>query len=660
MLFSQVAINVDSSNPNNSAMLDIKSNNKGLLPPRMTHAEMNGISNPADGLIVFCTDCSQDGKGSLSIFLNGNWNSVNLNCYVPVAPTIKNIITTSSRIVWGWEKVPYATGYKWNILSDYSTATQMDTVITKTETGLTCNTEYKRYVWAFNTCGNSLPLILTGTTLTCSIPILSTTVASAISSTTATSGGSISADGDALITAKGVCWATTQNPTIANSKTIDGAGAATFSSSLTGLLPNTMYYVKAYATNGIGTAYGNQITLTTSIGTPILTTNAASSIGTTTATSGGTITTDGGAKITAKGVCWATTQNPTTANTKTNDGTGAVSFTSSLSGLLPGTTYYVKAYATNSLGTAYGNQVNLTTHPDAPVLTTTNPYDITTQTATSGGNITSDGGMAITARGVCWATTPNPTTSNYHTTDGTGSGTFTSNLTNLFSRTTYYLRAYATNFVATSYGNEVSFIPGTLTDIDGNLYSFVEIGTQTWMAENLKTTKYRNGEPIPNITINSSWMALVTGAYSWYNNDAATYLDTYGALYNWYAVVDSRNIAPAGWHVPTDAEWTTLTDYLDGELMAGLKLKESGNTNWAVALPKSDPTNSSRFTALPGGFRFYYNGTFNDLHFSGSWWCKTVYDTSKAYYRRLNYQDYKVLRNTTNKESGFSVRCVKD
>ena len=217
--------------------------------------------------------------------------------------------------------------------------------------------------------------------------------------------------------------------------------------------------MRAYATNSAGTAYGNDVSFTTTpIVVPTLTTTAVTSITLTTAVSGGNITADGGGAVTARGVCWATTATPTITDSKTTDGTGTGSFTSNLTGLLPATTYYVRAYATNSAGTAYGNEVSFTTTAIVvPTLTTTAVTSITLTTAVSGGNITADGGGAITARGVCWATTANPTISNSKTTDGTGTGSFTSNLTGLLPGTTYHVRAYATNSAGTAYGNDVSF-----------------------------------------------------------------------------------------------------------------------------------------------------------------------------------------------------------
>jgi uncharacterized protein (TIGR02145 family) len=198
-----------------------------------------------------------------------------------------------------------------------------------------------------------------------------------------------------------------------------------------------------------------------------------------------------------------------------------------------------------------------------------------------------------------------------------------------------------------------------VADNDGNVYKTIKIGTQTWMAENLKTTRYRNGDPIPNVTDNSNWMALTSGAYCWYKNDADTYKSTYGAMYNWYAVADSRNVAPIGWHIPTDAEWTTLATFLGGHDVAGGKLKEIGTTHWLS--PNSDATNSSGFTALPGG-RYYNEDVFFPLTFYGYWWSSnsSPYDNTQALNRSLYYNKAFIGNNGYLKQFGCSVRCVQD
>ena len=349
---------------------------------------------------------------------------------------------------------------------------------------------------------------------------------------------------------------------------------------------------------------------------PALTTNIVTNITANSFTTGGNITSDGGAQVLKRGVCWGTSANPSPVVFKTEDGIGSGIFTSSVTGLLPGTTYYVKAYAANSEGFAFGEEISISTIA-IPTISTTAVSEITSTTATSGGEITKDGGAAITARGVCWGTTPNPTTANSKTTDGSGTGSFTSQVTGLASGTAYYLRAYATNSAGTGYGAQITFlsqglVPETFTDIDGNVYHAVVIGTQTWMVENLKTTKYSNGDPIPTAVT-----SLTPGAYCMYNNDAVTYKADYGALYNWYAVADSRNIAPAGWHVPTKTDWTTLTDYLGGESVASGKLKENGSSHWLT--PNTGATNSSGFTALPGGFYNYYYDNSYGVGLRGYW-----------------------------------------
>jgi len=195
------------------------------------------------------------------------------------------------------------------------------------------------------------------------VPSVTTGNVSAITLTTATSGGNVTSDGGASVTARGICWGTTQNPATDGSKTSNGTGTGSFTSNLTGLTPGTQYYVRAYATNTAGTAYGNQQTFTTAaVELATLTTAAVSSYSESTAVSGGNITDDGGGDITARGVCWSSaSQTPTVADSKTEDGTGTGSFTSNLTGLDPETAYYVRAYATNSAGTAYGDAVDFTT-----------------------------------------------------------------------------------------------------------------------------------------------------------------------------------------------------------------------------------------------------------------------------------------------------------
>ena len=198
---------------------------------------------------------------------------------------------------------------------------------------------------------------------------------------------------------------------------------------------------------------------------------------------------------------------------------------------------------------------------------------------------------------------------------------------------------------------------GIVTDIDGNEYGTVLIGNQVWMSENLKVTKYKDGTAIPTGHSNSDWSNLSSGAYAVYDDDDVN-TDTYGFLYNWYAVDDSRIIAPDGWHVPTDDEWTTLTDYLGGTSVSGGKMKETGTEHWSS--PNTDATNESGFTALPGGYR-YFNGNYIHQGYSGYFWSSTEYNgRGSAWYRLLYYDGSDVSRSNYYKLCGFSLRCVRD
>ena len=217
------------------------------------------------------------------------------------------------------------------------------------------------------------------------------------------------------------------------------------------------------------------------------------------------------------------------------------------------------------------------------------------------------------------------------------------------------------NTDTTKTSNQTIGKPGpNITDSEGNTYKTVTIGTQTWMAENLKSSMYSDGTKIPNITDDALWENLTTGAWSYYKNDASNNAK-YGKLYNWYAVSpttnSNKNVCPTGWHVPTDAEWTVLTDYLGGETVAGGKMKEVGTTNWNS--PNIDATNTSLFSALPGGNRFD-NGKYGNMGSDGCWWSSTEYNTDNARFRNLSYYNEIVYSYTRVKEYGFSVRCLKD
>jgi len=748
--------------------------------------------------------------------------------------------------------------------------------------GLTANTSYFLRAYATNSYGTTYGNLINFTTPPFQMPLLvSTLPVSNILSTTATDFGNVMSDGGSAVTLKGVCWSVNTNPTTADSKTENGFGLGNYTSNLTGLTANTLYYVRAYAINSKGTAYGNQQTFTTlQNGTiPTIITFTYSNNASTTANSGGQISADGGSTIIARGICWNTSENPTIGNSKTSDGTGIGNYTSNMMGLTINTTYYVRAYATNSAGTAYGNQVVFNTPNNSPIifnpnlnygsvtdidgniyktitigtqtwmaenlrttkyndgsaipfvadfskmhtfstpgfcyysndvtykniygayyngyavntgklcpvgwhvpsdtewktlidylggdnvaggklkevgtshwstpnalatnesgftglpgyylngssfygigflgfwwgstyypsstnwswrLASNNNYsnsgssnggdnivksvypircikdiviitptsvntssisNITATSATSGGNIISDGGSQVTARGVCWGINSNPTILDNKSTDGTSLGIYTSYLTGLSGNTTYYYRAYVTNSLGTFYGSQQSFTTSntpnpTVTDIDGNIYHTITIGTQIWMVENLKVTRYNDGSNIPFITDNTSWSALTTPGYCWYNNDATTNKNIYGALYNWFTV-NTGKLCPSGWHVPSDVEWQTLSNNLGGNSVAGGKLKEAGTSHWHS--PNVGATNESGFTALPGSCR-NSNGTFYTANYSGLYWGSNVFVNSpvSSWFCEIESSNANVYIGVFNKPTGLSVRCIKD
>lgn len=270
-----------------------------------------------------------------------------------------------------------------------------------------------------------------------------------------------------------------------------GTSNVAVTASISGLIAASTYHFRLVAVNSDGTTYGNDLTFTT-LGSAIVSTTAVTSIAQTTASSGGNVTSDGGFTVTARGVCWATTANPIASGSHTSNGTGTGVFTSSLTSLTPATTYHIRAYATNANGTFYGSDLTFTT-AGAAVVTTTSVTSITQTTATSGGNVTSDGGSAVTARGVCWGTALNPIATGSHTTDGSGTGVFTSSITGLTANTLYHLRAYATNGNGTFYGNDLTFMtsicpPGGIfaegfegTTFPPSCWSLASVsGTYTW------------------------------------------------------------------------------------------------------------------------------------------------------------------------------------
>lgn len=439
--------------------------------------------------------------------------------------------------------------------------------------------------------------------------------------------------------------------------------------------------------------------------TPMVTTTVVSYITQTSAYCGGIVTSMSNDPVTARGICWSTDPQPSLTDAHTNDGAGVGSFTGLMSGLTPNTTYYARAYATNSLGTAYGAVVSFTTNDvtavaELPTVITSPVTNLIQNSATCGGMVTADGGAPVTERGVCWSTNGNPSVTGSHSSDGSGLGEFTSNIAGLTVNTTYYVRAYATNSAGTAYGETLSFTPGvscpgtpTVTDYDGNTYATVQIGTQCWMKENLRVKHYADGTDIP---LGSSTSTTV--AYRYYPGNADTNELFYGILYNWAAMIrgeqatDSvpsgiQGVCPNGWHTPSKAEFTILTDYLSDneEYICGLNQNYiakamADTTGWhtfnATGYPCSigqdkSTNNASGFSARGAGART--QNAFSSFTTYAYFWTTTKQynsynpssDPYKYCYLYLSNQSETVTWGDANSSSyldrfACSVRCLKD
>ena len=299
---------------------------------------------------------------------------------------------------------------------------------------------------------------------------------------------------------------------------------------------------------------------------------------------------------------------------------------------------------------------------DPPVVTSIPVIEISYKTALSGGDVTSHGGDYVTGRGICWDTSANPKIGHGWTIEPGTLGTYESMLVELSPNTTYYVRAYANNATGTGYGSEMSFTTkdyGSVADVDGNIYKTADIGSQVWMAENLKTTKFQNGDLIGTTTpITLDISDQITPKYQWDNYDGAeSNVQTYGKLYTWDAVTDNRGVCPAGWHIPTEVDLEELTTFLGGINEAGSKLKESGISHWIS--PRILATNESGFSALPGSDRDIH-GNFQLNGYNSKFWTSQELDETNSLFWSLTGNNNAVANADTDKGNGLSVRCIKD
>lgn len=433
-------------------------------------------------------------------------------------------------------------------------------------------------------------------------PTLATSQLLNITSNAATVVGFVVAQGGGF-TEKGVCYNTAPAPTIANNKVAYSGETTTaaFNVTLTGLTHVTKYYAKAYATGTTGTIYGDEYSFTTLPDVPTLTTTAISLITGNSAAGGGNATANGGAEITDRGVCFDTTTQPTVANSFTTDGKGNGAFVSAITGLKGNTTYFVRAYATNSAGTGYGPEVTFKTLVDLPVVTTAAMTNITKVSAVSGGTVTYNGGGTITAQGIVWGTSANPTTANNKIDGGTATGAFVGNITGLTVNSVYHVRAYATNSAGTSYGADIQF--STLADIT-KLWVVGDYNgwDNTDAAKFIISTVTSNGDAEGYVYLKSGGIKLAT-EHGWAN--AVTFGDN-----------GPGKLTNPGGNIPVPADGYYLIKANIGTMTYSLTLTTWGvmgdYNGWASQTDMAYSSTTSKFSlalTLTSGGKFKFRGT---------------------------------------------------
>jgi uncharacterized protein (TIGR02145 family) len=401
--------------------------------------------------------------------------------------------------------------------------------------------------------------------------------------------------------------------------------------------------------------------------TPIVTTSLISNITDSRATGGGNIIDEGSSGITASGVCWSTDSIPVIGNNATTDGANSGSFSSDIEGLAEGSIYYVRAYATNKAGVGYGDLVSFATLKHVTTVTTAPASAISTTGATLNGsflavspalNLAFEYGQTAKYGNLVTLTQNSAVSAKPVQVKGYISG--------LITGTTYHYRFRAMSPYDTINGNDQVFTT-VLSDVDGNIYHILPVGSQVWMLENLKTTRYGNGDLIG--TTSSSNLDIsnyYSPKYQWPCADGNA-----GRYYTYYTITDSRKICPDGWHVPSDDEWNSFTNYLSGNGY-GYKGKETfiakslaATSGWTDDITPGNvgndqaSNNSSGFTGLPSGGR-YSNGVINFVGLHGIWWSDSESSSISAYFRCIGYLPGLVFRGTFNKAYGLPVRCLRD
>ena len=520
-----------------------------------------------------------------------------------------------------------------------------------------------------------------------------------VTKTTAKVVGQVIADGGSEVSERGVCWNTEGAPEVIDYRTVDGKGIGTYDSDMTDLKNNTTYYVRAYAINEAGTSYGEEKTFVTldseepedgegdeneepeepenpeqpenpeepgddpeNPEQPEVTTAEITDITVNSAKCGGEVTFNGNVNVTARGICWSTSQNPTVEDNKTEDGSGIGSYTSSMINLEHNTTYYVRAYATNKVGTSYGKEVSFTTLEKLlPMVTTAaGVTDITYTSAVSGGEVTFDGNLETT-RGVCWSTTQNPTVEDNETENGSGIGSYTSYMTNLRPNTTYYFRAYAKNEVGIVYGEERSFetleaySPATGT---ANGYGYVDLGLSAkWATCNVGATSpeeygdyFAWGETTTKETYTME--NSLTNGISDIDLQGGGYVERYvGSYYDGNYLASQYDAATANWggawRMPNNYDmWELLTEctweWIQTKDFRGYKV--TGPSGASIFLPAA-------------GYR--YESSLNEAGTYGVYWLSSaVSDMSGGGAFVFEFDSFDSQSDSRTRDYGLPVRPV--
>jgi uncharacterized protein (TIGR02145 family) len=494
------------------------------------------------------------------------------------------------------------------------------------------------------------------------LPTVETSDVSEFTSTSVRLGGVVTSDGGFEVSQRGVYWGTEPDPRLKGTRLQIGSGNGTFSQTVTGLSRANTYYAIAFATNIKGTSYGREITFSTEPELPAVVTGSIFNITPFGAEAGGVVTSSGGLDVTERGLFWGTSPDPVLTGTKLMVGNGTGNFTSALTNLSPAKIYYVKAYARNGIGIAYGEEKSFLTKGKVPGVDTLTYSGLTANSVV----------LTAIVRGNDLST---KVTFDYGKTnlygnsaDGDISPVFSHDtvkavLTGLDPLQVYHFRVRVENVLGSVTSGDAVFttyitgVKDSITDLNGNKYHTIGIGYQVWMVENLRSVVYRNGvDSIPLVKNDSVWSSSATPAFCWFNNNSAIYKNDYGALYNWYAV-ETGTLCPTGWSVPTNEDLTELIDFLKGAGVAGGLLKEKGTQYWNN--PNSGAIDKYGFSARGGG-KINSEGVFDFLKVEGNWWTSSSYGTYNATYLNILYNYASSFQSYTSKKTGMSVRCIKD